>query len=135
MLKKIGQILSAIVYSFLFSMLMYAICVWPVAWLISLDTKILLLIAIFGGGVIYGVLAVLKTLIILPYTWIVKENFAALVISVGIILIHAIRYIVYLVPSLFGNGVGVFGVTLIMLIELVWMAFMTITAIISGYES
>lgn len=87
-LKVIGQFLAAIVYTCIFTGLMYVILVFPLAWFLSLSTKTMILVGIFLGGAIEALLFGLQFLLMMPYAWIVKKNIVSLVVSIGLILFN-----------------------------------------------
>ena len=90
-LKVVGQFLAAIVYTFLFAGLIYMIMVFPLAWFLSLNTKTMIIVGIFLGGIIETVLFGLQFILMIPYAWIVKKNIVALIVSIGLLLFFLIR--------------------------------------------
>ena len=86
-LKSIGQVLAAVVYTCLFTGLLYLILVLPLGWIISLETKTMILALIFLGGIIQALIVGAQVLLMIPYAWIVKKNIVALVISVGLMIL------------------------------------------------
>lgn len=89
-LKQIGQVLAAIVYTCIFTGLLYLTLVLPIGWLLSLNTKMMILAVIVLGGIIQGIVFGLQVVLMMPYMWIVKNNVVALVISIGLILANLI---------------------------------------------
>ena len=89
-LKQIGQVLAAIVYTCIFTGLLYLTLVLPIGWLLSLNTKMMILAVIVLGGIIQGIIFGLQVVLMMPYMWIVKKNIVALVISIGLILFNLI---------------------------------------------
>lgn len=122
-LNSIGQVLAAVAYTCLYTGLIYLITVFPVAWLLSLNTKVMILVLILLGGVIQGLIIGLQTLLLMPYMWIVKKNIVALIISIGLILFNLVRSDILLWQSVSGQGrtaivVGV--IITLLLLEALW---------------
>ena len=89
-LKVIGQFFAAIVYTCLFTGIMYMLLVLPLSWFMTLKIKTMILVGIFFGGIIEYVIIGLQALLMIPYAWIIKNNIVALVISIGLILFNLI---------------------------------------------
>ena len=122
-LKSIGQVLAAVAYSCLYTGLIYLITVFPIAWLMSFDTKVIVLIVIFLGGLIQFLIFGLQALLTMPYYWIVKNNIVALIISIGLIVFNLVRSDVLLWQNVSGQGrtaivVGV--IITLLLLEALW---------------
>lgn len=107
-LKYITQILTALVYTPIYTGIMYLAIVFPVMWIISLSTWKMILALIVLSGLIQGIIMMLQTLGSLPYTWIVKENKTSLVISIGLCAILPLYNIYSVWRILLGNGTWAF---------------------------
>lgn len=98
-LKSIGQVLAAVIYTCIFTGLLYMILVLPLAWLLTLKPVVLILVLVILGGFLQFVVFGLQTLLMVPYAWIVKNNVVALVISVGLMIFNLIRNDVAVLPQ------------------------------------
>ncbi len=65
-LKSIGQILAAIVYTCIFTGLLYIILVLPLAWLLTLNTKVMILLLIILGGLLQALIFGAQVLLMMP---------------------------------------------------------------------
>lgn len=103
-IKSIGQVLAAIIYTNLYTGLLYLITVTPVAWILTLKPIVMILLIILLGGIIQGIIIGAQTLIMVPYVWIVKKNIVALAISIGFMLFNLVRSGVRLWQCNMGQG-------------------------------
>ena len=72
-LKYIGQILTALLHTPLYTGIMYFVIVFPTMWIITLSTWKMILAFILLGGIIEGVISLLQVLGLMPFAWIVKH--------------------------------------------------------------
>lgn len=133
-LKSIGQVLAAIVYTCIFTGLLYLVLVLPLAWLLSLNTKVMILLLILLGGVLQFLIFGAQVLLMMPYGWIVKNNVVALVTSIGLMLFNLIRSDVMVWQSMSEHGTSAIVVAVIITILIIEALFMSITGIISVYS-
>ena len=113
-LKIIGQILSSLVYTPLYTGIMYLAIVLPTMWIISLSTWKMIIAFIFLGGIIEGVIAILQVLGLMPFAWIVKNNRISFGISVSLCILFPIFNVVMLWRILLGyGGWGIFAALLL----------------------
>lgn len=133
-LKSIGQVLAAIVYTCIFTGLLYLVLVLPLAWLLSLNTKVMILLLILLGGVLQFLIFGAQVLLMMPYGWIVKNNVVALVASIGLMLFNLIRSDVMVWQSMSGHGTSAMVVAIIITVFIIEALFMSITGIISVYS-
>lgn len=133
-LKAIGQVLAAIVYTCIFTGLLYMITVLPLAWLLTLRPVVLIIVLFLFGGLIQGVVFGLQTLIMMPYFWIVKNNVVSLIVSVGLILFNIVRNDVAVWKSLSGQGGSAIVIAVIITLLLVEALFMSIVGVVSSYS-
>lgn len=133
-LKSIGQVLVAIVYTCIFTGLLYMVLVLPLAWLLTLNTKVMILLLILLGGVLQFLIFGAQVLLMMPYGWIVKNNVVALVTSIGLMLFNLIRSDVMVWQSMSGHGTSAVVVAIIITVLIVEALFMSITGIISVYS-
>lgn len=133
-LKSIGQVLAAIVYTCIFTGLLYLVLVLPLAWLLSLNTKVMILLLILLGGVLQFLIFGAQVLLMMPYGWIVKNNVVALVTSIGLMLFSLIRSDVMVWQSMSEHGTSAIVVAVIITILIIEALFMSIAGIISVYS-
>lgn len=112
-LKIVGQVIAAIAYTCLFTGLMYMLFMLPLSWLLTLKPVILILVLVIFGGLMQFVFFGLQTILLMPYSWIVKDNKVSFWISVALIIFNLIRSDVMVWKSLLGNGVSAVAIALI----------------------
>ena len=134
-LKIFGQIIAAIVYTCLYTGLLYLILVMPMAWYLSLSTKAMILVAIFLGGIIEFVLIGAQVLIMMPYAWIVKENVVSLVVSIGLVLFNLVRSDIGVWKSVSGTGSTGIVIAVIITLLILQAIITTIYGLLSVYSS
>lgn len=133
-LKFLGQILASVVYTFIYTGIMYLVIVFPLAYIISLPWWGILLVMMFFGGLLQGLIHILAGSGILPYMWIVNRNIVATIISVVLILINVGSNIIRVWSAIGGGGTWafIFGLAVsALLIEFIVMSIFGITAIYS----
>lgn len=133
-LKAIGQVLAAVIYTCIFTGLLYMILVLPLAWLLTLKPVVLILVLVMLGGLLQFVIFGLQTLLMLPYAWIVKNNVVALVISVGLMIFNLIRNDVAVWQSMLGQGRSAVVIAVIITILNVEALIMSVVGVISTYS-
>ena len=133
-LKAIGQVLAAIVYTCIFTGLLYMILVLPLAWLLTLRPVVLILVLVMVGGLLQFVIFGLQTLLMMPYTWIVKNNVVALIISVGLMIFNLIRNDVAVWQSLLGQGRSAVVIAVIITILIAEALIFSVFSVISLYS-
>lgn len=134
-MKYIGQILAAIVYTCIFTGIMYLVITLPLAFIISLPWWGILLFILIGGGILEGIIQMLGTFGVMPYLWIAKENSVATAISMFLVLFNVGSNIYRLWVSLLGQGTWaiIFGVVAtVLLLQFVYTAIMGIIMARSG---
>ena len=132
-LKSIGQVLSAVVYTCLFTGLLYLILVLPFGWLISLKTKTMILALIFLGGIIQALIVGAQVLLMMPYAWIVKNNIVALVISVGLMIFNLTFNDIQVWRNSLDHGTTGIIIAVIITLMIVEALIFSIIGIISSY--
>lgn len=133
-LKFLGQILASVVYTSIFTGIMYLVIVFPLAYIISLPWWGILLVMMFFGGLIQGLIHILAGSGMLPYMWIVNKNIVATIISVVLILINVGSNMIRVWSAIGGGGswAFIFGLAVsVLLIEFIVMSIFGITAIYS----
>lgn len=133
-LKFLGQILASVVYTFIYTGIMYLVIVFPLAYIISLPWWGILLVMMFFGGLLQGLIHILAGSGMLPYMWIVNKNIVATIISVVLILINVGSNMIRVWSAIGGGGTWafIFGLAVsVLLIEFIVMSIFGITAIYS----
>ena len=133
-LKFLGQILASVVYTFIYTGIMYLVIVFPLAYIISLPWWGILLVMMFFGGLLQGLIHILAGSGILPYMWIVNKNIVATIIAVVLILINVGSNMIRVWSAIGGGGTWafIFGLAVsALLIEFIVMSIFGITAIYS----
>lgn len=103
-LKYIGQILTALLHTPLYTGIMYFVIVFPTMWIITLSTWKMILAFILLGGIIEGVISLLQVLGLMPFAWIVKNNKFAFWLSIILCILLPLYNIVALWKILLGHG-------------------------------
>lgn len=133
-LKSIGQVLAAIVYTCIFTGLLYMITVLPLAWLLTLKTAVMILVLIILGGLIQFVVIGAQTLLLMPYMWIVKNNIVSLVISIGLMSFNLIRSDVIVWQGVSGHGRSAVVIAVIITILIAEALIGSVFSVISLYS-
>lgn len=107
-LKVIGQILASLVYTPLYTGIMYLVIVLPTMWIITLSFWKMLLAIVFLGGITEALIMLLQTLGLLPYSWITKNNKVAYVTSMILCVVLPL-YNIFTLWRI-GLGHGTFGI-------------------------
>lgn len=95
-MKYLGQILTAILYTPLYTGAMYLAILLPFSWVMSLSFWKMVVAILFLGGLIEGFIAVLQTIGLMPFIWIVKNNKVSFWLSVGLCIIFPILNVISL---------------------------------------
>lgn len=103
-LKGIGQILASLVYTPLYTGIMYLVIVLPTIWIITLSFWKMLLAIVVLGGIIEALITLLQALGLLPYSWITKNNKVAYVTSIILCVVLPLYNIFKLWSSMLGHG-------------------------------
>lgn len=101
-MKKFAQVLGSIVYTYLFSALMYVMMALPLLLFSDVSWKVLFLVVFIG--VVQGFVTVVQIYATLPFVWLLRNNAVATYLSVGILIYNTIWYIVHVWKSSLGNG-------------------------------
>lgn len=81
-----GQILSAIIYSWILSVVLYLSNIYPWIWGYELSGWKQVVYIFFILGVLLTIFALIYSFAILPYQWIAKKNIVATVLSILILV-------------------------------------------------
>lgn len=133
-LKVIGQFLASIIYTCIYAGLLYMLLIFPTAWFMTLSTKTMILVAIFLGGIIEGILVGANVLLLMPYYWIVKNNIVAVVVSIVLLIFSLGRAGVLLWKNLSDYGTTGTIVSVIVTLLLVQGIITAVFCILSAYK-
>lgn len=118
-LKSIGQILSALIYTPLYTGVMYMAMVIPTIWIVTLSFWKMIAAIVVLGGIIEGLVMLVQTIGLMPYAWIVKENKVAFWISIALCVVFPILNVISLWRMLLTHGgLGIFTAIILTLIFL-----------------
>ncbi len=120
-MKYLGQILSAIVYTPLYTGIMYLAIAYPFSWVMSLSFWKMVVAILVLGGLIEGLIASLQTFAMMPFAWIVKNNKVSFALSTGLCVILPICNIVSLWRAFLGHGA--FGVVVAIILSIMLLQF------------
>ena len=113
-LKIIGQILSSLIYTPLYTGIMHLAIVLPTMWIISLSTWKMIVAFIFLGGIIEGMITVLQVLGLMPFGWIVKNNRISFWLSIALCVLLPLYNVIALWRILIEHGGwGIFAALLL----------------------
>lgn len=73
-MKRILQTICALLYTPIYTGIMYVAIVYPIMWVLTLSFWKMIVAIIILGGLIEGLIAFLQSIGVLPYAWIVKQN-------------------------------------------------------------
>lgn len=129
-IKGLGQILASIIYTPIYTALMYLVIVFPLSWIMSLSFWKMLLAFIVLGGVIEFCIILLQTIGLLPYKWIVKDNKVALVLSILLCVVLPLFNVYALWNSLLGQGTFAVVVAIVLTAALLHFIFVSVSGIL-----
>ena len=132
--KYIGQIIAAILYTCLFTGIMYLIIVLPLGWILSLSTWLMILLFIFLGGLIQAIQTTLVSYASIPYIWIVKKNIVSLSLSILLIVFNMFRSCVMLWNDLSKQGVIAIVFAIVVTIIIILFIVGSVSGIIGYYN-
>lgn len=134
MIKKIAQFLASIVYTPIYSGVMYLLITLSFMFIVSLPTKWMVLVLIFFGTILTACISLLQVFGMLPYGWILNGNKPALIASILLFSLLQVCNIYSLWSALLGHGfIGiVFGI--ILTIMLISFVFTSIVGMIKCYN-
>jgi hypothetical protein len=133
--KYIGQVLASLVYTPIFTLILYLLVALPFIYLISLPTKWMILALCFVGGVVEMLLVFVKALLLMPYAWIAKNNKCAFGLSLALCVLILLAYIVSAWIRLWDlGGIGIISAVVItgMLLQSIVMSVIFIVDVYSG---
>lgn len=103
-MKYLGQVLSALIYTPIYTGIMYFAIVFPVSWVLSLSFWKMIIAFLILGCIIEGLIGGLHILGLFPFAWIVKNNKVAFSISTGLCVIFPILNIIAIWREFIGHG-------------------------------
>lgn len=133
-LKYLAQSLAALIYTSLYTGIMYLVIVLPFVRIVTLSKwKMIIAILVFGG-IIEGIVISLQALGIMPFKWIVKTNRLAL----GISMMLCVLLPLYNIYNLWQICVGysTWGVVTAIILSGMMLQFVigSLTGILSCYK-
>ena len=134
-INYVGQILSALIYTSIFTGVMYLVVVLPIGLVLSLPWWGILLYLFIGGGIIESIISLLCGIGMYPYVWIAKKNVIATIISIILVFINVIANIINVWGAIRGNGTWaiVFGIIVtVMLLHFIYAASFGIWGLYRG---
>lgn len=93
-MKKIAQILGGIIYTALFSAVLYILIVFPILWILDLPKSWGFVVILLFAGVIQGLIGLVESFAIMPYHWLLKQNIVSTILSIGMLGFLIVRYII-----------------------------------------
>lgn len=131
-IKYLSQILAALIYTPLYTGIMYLVIVFPVLLIVHLTTWKMMLAFIFLGGILEGIIYFLQVIGIVPFTWIVRNNRVSLWISVAVCVLLPLYNIVslFMILSKYG-GFGIFTAIVLtgILLQFICISFVGIISV------
>lgn len=121
--KFIGQILAAVVYTCIFTGIMYYVIVLPLAFVLTLPWWGIALFIFLGGGILEGIISLLCGAGLLPYAWISNKNVVSTTISILLILFNVGANIYRVWQYLWDSGTlaVIFGIVItVMLLQFIY---------------
>jgi hypothetical protein len=131
-IKYLSQILAALIYTPLYTGIMYLVIVLPVLWIVHLSTWKMIVAFIFLGAILEGIITILQVLGLIPFTWIVKNNRVSLLISVAACVLLPLYNIVslFMILSKYGDfGICTAFVLTGFLVQFIYMSVIGIIGI------
>lgn len=95
-MKYLGQILAAMLYTPLYTGVMYMAILLPFSWITSLPFWKMVVAILFLAGLVEGLIAILQTIGLIPFAWIVKNNKVSFGLSIGLCVIFPILNVISL---------------------------------------
>ena len=133
-LKYIGQILSALIYSPIYTGIMYYVIVIPFVWVVSLPFWKMILAFLFLGSIVEGIILVMQSFGAYPFSWIVKDNKVSLCISVLLCILFPLWNIYTLWKILLEHGTMGIVTAIILSGLLLQFVFGTVLALVEFSE-
>ena len=129
-IKGLGQILASIIYTPIYTALMYLVIVFPLSWIMSLSFWKMLLAFIVLGGIVEFCIILLQTIGLLPYKWIVKDNRIALGVSLLLCIVLPWINVCMLWESLLGHGTFAVVIAIVLTAALLHFIFVSVSGMI-----
>lgn len=130
-IKYIAQVLSSLIYTPIYTGLMYIIICFPTMWILELPLwKMILAFIFFGGIVVEGIICLMQTIGLLPFAWIIKSNKTSFVISIILCIIPPILNIISIWMVCVKYGARGFGAATMLSILLLQFIYGSISALI-----
>lgn len=125
-LKYLGQLVAALIYTPLYTQIMYLVTAIPVIWIATLSFWKMVMALIIVSAIIEGVIVALQILGLMPYAWISKGNKVAMGISVTICTLLTL-YNIYKVWSILLQYGGASAIIIAIIISGLLLQFLYIS--------
>ena len=132
-MKYVLQILASLVYSYLYTAIMYIVVVLPLAYIISLPWWGMLLVIFFAGGIIEGLTNLLGGIGSVPFFWIVKKNVVAKFLSICVVVSNLGYCTITMWKHIWGNGFWAIILGIVVTIMMFQLAYVTYIRIQMAY--
>lgn len=129
-LKSVLQVLSAIAYAPIYVGIMYLAIAYPTVWILSLSFWKMVLAIVVLGCILEGLVALLQTVGMVPFIWIVKHNKVAYYTSLTLCTILPLCNIYFLWGAMLDCGKAGIGVAIVLSILLLHFLFVSTTGIV-----
>ena len=105
-IKFLSQVVAALIYTPLYTSIMYLAITIPFAWIMSLSMSwwMMLIVYIIFGGIVEGLIVLLQTIGMIPFTWIAKNNKVSFWLALGLCVILSIRNMTYVWQAFSEHG-------------------------------
>lgn len=141
-MKKLAQVLSVLIYTPFYTGVVYLAIVLPIGLLSTLSFWKMVIASIVFTGLIHGIIALVQSFGLMPFSWIVKGNKVALCAASVLCALFPALNILQLWQSLLrqaataGTAVAVviIVVAVVITINLVLFAYSSITTLRSLYR-
>ncbi len=132
-MKWIAQVLGSIVYTFIFSALMYILMVWPIAWFLDLSGFWKVMVIFVFAGIIQALITTVQVFATMPYVWLLKENIVATILSIGILAVNLVLNAINVWKECVGNGFWMIVLAIIITVLLLEVLIGSFTAMTQCY--
>lgn len=130
-LKSVVQVLSAIAYAPIYVGIMYLAIAYPTVWILSLSFWKMVLAIVVLGCIIEGLVALLQSIGLIPFAWIVKHNKVAYYVSLILCAVLPLCSIYCLWDALLDCGKAGIGVAIVLSILLLQFLVVTLSGIVT----
>ncbi len=127
-IKFLGQVLAALIYTPIYTGIMYAAIALPLGWIMSLSFWKMIFAIIVLGGLIEGLIAFLQMVGLFPFAWIIKGNKVSFWLSTGLSVLFPVLNIISLWGFLLAYGTT--GVVFAIIVSIMLIQFICNTLLV-----